>query len=126
MSRSLGEILKTFKETESPENIVPLIEDAELRNGVVAWKSVVVKYRDSEPCDLKSESEQWEWMWTKVDFDNNLFAVVAGVQPQNGQRLFLRLKGLRLIYPDGTIHHFASQFLQSIIMSKLPKTKKTK
>lgn len=121
---TLGEVLKFFKENESPENIVPLVEDAELRNGVVAWKSVVVKYKDNEPCTANSEAEQWNWMWSKVDFDLKTYATVAGIQPQYAGNLFQRLKGLRLIYPDGTIHNLASRFLQSIIMAKLPKQKK--
>jgi hypothetical protein len=123
---TFGEILKHFKEVEAPENIVPLVEGEELRNGVVAWKSVVVSYSDNEPCEVEDEAAQWEWLWSKVKFDLRSFAVVAGVPPQNGGNLYQRLKGLRLIYPDGTIHNFAAKYLQAIIMAKLPKPKPQK
>ena len=121
---TFGEILKHFKETESAENIVPLVESGELRNGVVAWKSVVVSYTDNEPCELTGEAAQWNWMWEKTRFDLSSFAVVAGVQRQHALNLHSRLIGLRLIYPDGSIHSMGAKYLQSIIMSKLPKQKK--
>jgi hypothetical protein len=123
MPTNFGEILKGFKEAESAENIVPLVESAELRNGVVAWKSVVITYSDTEGCEAKGEAAQWEWMWSKVQFDQTAFAMVAGVQTQHVGRLFQRLKGLRLIYPDGAINTIAAQYLQSIILAKLPKPK---
>lgn len=124
---TLGEVLQQFKNNEAAENIVPLVDDEELRNGIVAWKSVVIQYSDSDPCeDGKSQAQQWEWMWSKVKFDERAFAIVAGVPAQDAGKLFQRLKGLRLIYPDGTVHALAAQYLQSIIMSKLPKPKKQK
>jgi hypothetical protein len=121
---TLAEILKGFKENETPENIVPLVEDAELRNALVAWKSVVVSYREPASCEDDSEAAMWNWMWDQVEFDLSSFAVVAGCQPQHAGRLFTRLKGLRMIYPDGTINTFAAKYLQAIIMSKLPKAPK--
>jgi len=121
---TLGEVLKEFKESEAAENIVPLVESDELRNAVVAWKSVVVTYRRPTDCDPEmSEAEKWVWMWEQVDFDLKAFAAVAGCQPQNVGTIFTRLKGLRLIYPDGTINNFAAKYLQAIIMAKLPKPK---
>lgn len=124
MNQTLGELLKDFKEQESAENIVPLVESEELRNGVVAWKSVEVHYKDNNPCEESSEAAQWNWMWTKISFDLQRYAIVAGIQPQNASRLFQRLCGLRLIYPDGAIHGFAAKYLQAVIMAKLPKPKK--
>jgi len=91
---------------------------------VVAWKSVVIAFTDSEPCEETMESLQWNWMWSKVKFDIGGFATVAGVNPQNAGKLFERLRGLRLIYPDGTINDYAAKYLQAIIMSKIPKPKK--
>lgn len=121
---TLGEVLKQFKENETAESIVPLVESEELRNAVVAWKSVVVSFKEPKDCppDI-SEAERWAWMWDQADFDLNSFATVAGCQPQHVGRVFARLRGLRLIYPDGTINNFAAKYLQAIIMAKLPKPK---
>jgi hypothetical protein len=118
---TFGEVLSHFKKTETPESIVPLVENDALRNAVVAWRSVVISYSDNEECTEVKEAEQWKWMWTKVRFDQHEFGIVAGAKPQDVSNLICRLTGFRLIYPDGTINTFAAKFLQAIIMSKLPK-----
>ena len=121
---SFGEVLESFKRSEEPENLVPLIEDADLRNGVVAWKSVTLKNKPAEDCKYKDDASKWNGMWSRVEFEPTTFGVVAGVKPADTERLLKRLIGLRLIYPDGTIHTYASQYLQSIIMARLPRPKK--
>lgn len=121
---TFGELLAKFKKQETADSIVPLVESVELRNGVVSWKSVVIKNKGPAECDEEADAAQWEWMWLQVSYDLNNFAVVAGALPQNIGSLFQRLKGLRLIYPDGTINSFAAKYLQSIILAKLPKPTK--
>jgi len=121
---TFGEVLKSFKSNEQPDLIVPLVEDSSLRNAIVAWRSVVVKYTASDDCTEVIEAAKWEWMWDRTEFDVKAFGIVAGCKPQDARDLFTRLKGLRLIYPDGTINIFATKYLQSIIMAKLPKPPK--
>jgi len=121
---TLGETQAHFKKNEDVEVIAPLMEDERLRAGVVAWKSVVVTFKDNEPCgEGLSDAAQWEWMWSKVEFDSRSFGIVAGCKAQETSDLFARMKGLRLIYPDGTIHQLATKYLQAMIMAKLPKQK---
>lgn len=114
-----GTILSRFKENEEPENIVAIIDDDEMLKGLVAWKSVVVKYKAAGECQEKEEAAQWNWMWDYVEFDLAAFGVVAGAKGQDVGGLFRRLKGLRLIYPDGTINKLAKSYLQTTIMTKL-------
>jgi hypothetical protein len=121
---TFGEILKYFKESESPETIIPLIDSGELRNALIAWKSVLITYESNKDCNSNIEQEQWEWLWDNVKFDMQKFGIVSGCKPQNIRNVFDRLKGLRLIYPDGTINVLATSYLQSIIISKIPKRKK--
>ena len=119
---SFGEILAAFKAKaeNEPENIVPLLDDQILMNSLVAWKSVSITFKNgSAECLGKSEMDQWEWLWQNVSFDLYRFATVANAKPQEANGIFTRLKGLRLIYPDGTINVLASQFLQSLIMVRL-------
>jgi len=125
---SFGDVLKSFKEAEEPENIVSLIDDESLRNGLVAWKSVRIEPAPTDEvfCSATDPVERWEWLWHAVRFDRAKFGIVAGVKAQEAGTLLTRLIGLRLIYPDGTVNNFASQYLQSIIMAKLHKVGKTK
>lgn len=116
---SFGEVLAAFKANEEAENIVAIIEDEELQNGMIAWKSVRIRYRAASDCSVQSPVERWEWLWGQIEYDVNSFGVVAGAKAQDVGRLLNRLKGLRLIYPDGTINTLARQYLQTIIMSKI-------
>ncbi len=120
----LGKILGDFKKSESAESIIPLVDSEELRNGVVAWKSIVVTYKKMTDCKESDEAAKWEWMWTQIDFDVRNFGIVAGVSPQYAANLYMRLKGLRLIYPDGTINSIAAKYLVGLVMAKLPKPPK--
>jgi hypothetical protein len=122
---TFGEVLAQFKQEESPENIVPLVDDDTLRAGVVAWKSVIIanNAKPGEDCPYKDASRQWNWLWSQVEFDVPHFGVVAGCRAQDASTLVTRLQGLRLIYPDGTIHEQASQYLHAIIAAKLKRAK---
>jgi hypothetical protein len=117
---SFGEILADFKKSEEPDSIVPLIDGPSLRNGLVAWKSVAITYKAAEECPYTAK---WNWLWTRVEYDTTRFGVIAGVRVQDASVLLQRLIGLRLVYPDGTIHKFGKQYLQSLIFDKLKKRK---
>lgn len=121
---TFGEVLSYFKKIESVEAISPIIEDQSMRDGLVAWKSVVIRIYRNENCTLTSEAERWNWLWDCTEFSIADFGSVAGVKQCDASLLFQRLKGYRLIYPDGTINTWAIKFLQAHIMSKLPKAKK--
>lgn len=116
---TFGEILSEFKTDDEPENIVAMINDEELQNGMIAWKSVRITYKASSDCKEKDSVGKWNWLWGQIEYDSQMFGVVAGAKAQDVGKLFERLKGLHLIYPDGTINRLAKQYLQSIIMAKI-------
>jgi hypothetical protein len=116
---SFGEILASFKKDEEAENIVAVINDDELQNGLIAWKSVRIKYKTATDCNESDPTAKWNWLWDQIDYDSQAFGVVAGAKAQDVGRLIARLIGLRLIYPDGTINTLSKQYLQTIIMSKI-------
>ena len=121
---NFADVLNHFKESESAESIMPLVDSDALRNGVVAWKGVVIRFTKCGECPVTlSESEKWEWLWSCIEFDKTAFGVVAGARPQDTGILFTRLKGLRLIYPDGAINDYAAKYMQALIMAKLPKSR---
>ena len=121
---SFGEILAYFKKTEASENIVPLIEDVQLRNALVAWKGVVIRYNKSTNTPPPDEPSKWNWLWEQIEFDKTTFGVVAGLKAQDVGGILTRMIGLRLIYPDGTVNTFARQYLRSMILKQLGKNQK--
>jgi len=118
---SFGEILAEFKANEEAENLVAILDNSELQNGMIAWKSVQIKYKPASDCQEKDTVARWNWMWSQIEYDSNGFGVVAGVKAQDVGKLLARLIGFRLVYPDGTVAKLASQLLQGIIFSKIGK-----
>ena len=118
---TFGEILARFKgmEKDSPESVAPLLDNVELRNGLVSWRSVSIRYRDASDCHHKDETSQWNWLWQQIEYDKSTFGTVAGIKPAQVDTLITRLMGLRLIYPDGTINTMAKQYLSAMIMAKI-------
>lgn len=125
---NFGEILAEFKKlaNNEAENIFPIMDDDTLTNGLIAWKSVKIKFKPLADCNKKEDSEKWEWLWDNIEFDMGSFGIVAGVKTQDAFGLFTRLKGFRLIYPDGTINLLAKQFLQAKILSQIKPRKAEK
>lgn len=116
---SFGEVLASFKANEEAENIVAIITDDELQNGMIAWKSVRITFKTHQECDEKDPVAMWNWLWDQILFDSQSYGVVAGIKAQDVGKLLSRLIGLHLIYPDGSINKLAKQYLQTIIMSKI-------
>jgi len=117
------EILSSIKANESDraENMMPLTEDAQLRNGLLAWQSVTVERNMQDMCPENDERRQWQWLWAQVRFDAKRFALVAGVKEYEANVLLERLKALYLIYPDGTSNSIAKNYLKALVKAKLPK-----
>jgi len=115
----LGEILDAFKKDEAAESIYPLLNEPSLCNALVAWRSVSIRYKKASECPALDEPGRWEWLWDQVEFDVGSFGVVAGCPGGEVANLLNRLKGLRLIYPDGTLNSYAKQYLSQLIMLKL-------
>lgn len=116
---SFGEVLQQFKELEEAENIAAIVDDRSLQNGIIAWKSVGIRYKSASECTELDPTSRWKWLWSQVEFDSTDFGVVAGLKQQDVGRTLTRLIGLRLIFPDGSVSRYASQYLQSIILQKI-------
>ena len=119
---TFGELLAKFKsiEDELGENALTLLDDTILRNGLLAWQSVIVDYDpDLEyPNDDNNVKFMWKWMWENVSFDAEHFALIVGVQDFEIHSVLERLKAFRLIYPDGTSNSFARACLRQLIRVK--------
>lgn len=115
-------ILKDFQKIQNHENVVPLLEDVNLRNGLVAWTSVELTYKDdydTAKCEVNTTNGKWKWLWNYVSYNEEDYMIVSGVQKHEVKSLVHRLKGLKLIYPDGSISNFAKMYLQGIVKVKL-------
>jgi len=116
---SFGEVLQSFKSSEEVENVVAIIDNKDLQNGILAWKSVRITYLKAEDCIFKDPNDQWIWLWSRIRYDAKAFGTVAGVSAKDVGSLIERLSGLRLIYPDGTLNGTATAYLRAVIKTRL-------
>lgn len=121
------EILDVFRKDEAEEVVIALTDDVHLRNGFLAWGSVSVHQKDpGVECDVTEPTEQWEWLWERVEFDVNNFTVISGVKNHEVYALLTRLKGLKLIYPDGTRNTNAEEYIRAVIDQKVKNASKSR
>lgn len=125
MLQSFNNILNNFKRQEALENVVVLVDDTILQKAILGWPSVRIQYnydRDTERIsDDCSENDQWEALWEAIKFDMDDFALSSGCRASDTESVFLRLKRLHLIYPDGSMGMLARKYLQSLMANELRK-----
>ena len=127
MAGTFNALLSAFKSQEQPESLVHLLDDATLRNALVAWPSVSVSIEaGTEECPYEEEGRRWLWLWSKIKYDEPNFGVVADLKEHEVRKVLTRLIGLRLIYPDGSIHAIARQYIRGLIVQSIPKRPKHK
>jgi len=126
---TFGEVLGRFKNKESVETCVALMDDNTLRNGFLAWTSVRIRYKTpAESCNETEVLAQWDWMWSQIEYERRRFGIVAGVNGQDVEDTITRLIGLKLIYPDGSQNELALLYIRQEVKKRLglKKTKKDK
>lgn len=128
MDMRFDELVVAFKnqEPEYAECVLTIIDDPIIRNGVLAWQSMVIDYDSSLKCPEQDSKRQWEWLWKNIRFDPKIFATIIKIKEYDAMALITRLKSYRLIYPDGTSNNIARAYMRQIISSKLPKKKEDK
>ncbi len=94
---NFDELLRQYKAQERPEDAMMVILDGSLLRFAAVWPRVPL-VRLGEPY-----GESWEALWDCVHVDVAALAMLAGVPEQEGNGALMRLKMLRLIYPDGKL-----------------------
>lgn len=124
---NFSELIEDFRNNETVENVLPLVDDSNLRNGILAWRTLKIDIDNlDEECPKENEQEKWDWLWSKVKFDHIKFADVAGILDYKVIKMVTRLQALRLIYPDGTANKQAIKFMSGLAMSRLKSVAKPK
>ncbi len=129
----LSEILKPIKAQESETSIgmVALLHNDRAQRMAAAFCLMSAPVVEIRPTDRMAEiiaSDLIEdldaatilealWESTQVDF-SELCRRSGILQPEHGRRLFLELTANFVIYPDGTLHGRAMEYLQSLTNHK--------
>ncbi len=115
---NLDEELKRIKGEENKEVALLVLEDGGLRKICAAWGAVSIKPHPNPPLEGEGATA-WEELWAAVCFDALEVAELSGISPGECKIVLKRAIGLRLIYPDGTLHSLAKMALQKRIKDAL-------
>lgn len=112
------ELIEHWRSLEVKETAALVVEDKSLQKVLAAWPMVPVT--DSGiPCFAPEDAGSWDAVWSGLQVELAQLASLAGLQQGPAVQAFNRAKGLRLIYPDGTVHAFARLVLQRRIKDAL-------
>lgn len=104
---TLKQWVQSLVDNEKPVNILVLKDDA-MCELLIAWQALNVDFCEIANCK-NPEAESWQ----HSVFDYNELALLSGLPVGECRSALRRLWGLRLLYPDGTINKFASQYLNA-------------
>lgn len=114
MGRSAA--IEAWRARETKETAAIALRDSALQKVLAAWPAVPVAVDEAAfPVFAPGASVPWEALWEGVQADVPALAELTGLQTGLAMVSFRRAQGLRLIYPDGTLHGMAKMVLQALI-----------
>lgn len=107
-------LLQQYKDNPRRESTALLLEDARLLRYCVVFKQVKPKRLHDYPIE-----RTWEALWDCVQVDTERLAILADDVPAVALRNLERIKGLRLVYPDGTVQPMVDKVIVKKITDAL-------
>jgi hypothetical protein len=119
--RLFEEALVLFRMQEQPEQVVALIDDLPLQKLVAAWPTVALTTSTATGRQPRTDDlpALWDWFWRQRSFDRTELAKALGMSAPRLNALLGVAVRQRLVYPDGSIHNLAAQFLKARIAKEV-------
>lgn len=116
------EVLNYFKSKEQIESLLAILHDKKLQDVMIAWQNIKVSYnKELKDASHLDEHDKWELLWSNCSWDKQSLSALSGLNENDALRYILRLKGLKLIYPDGTISNTAAQYMRTEVKAIIQK-----
>lgn len=110
------ELLEAYKAKPRRESALLLIQDARLAAYAVIFKQCPPERVLNDGVAAHPQEASWIALWACVHVDYEAVALLADDEPRVARKTVERLKGLRLIYPDGTLPELATKIITKRIM----------
>lgn len=111
---SFDELLEQYKAAPRRESAALLLTDPVLLKYCVIFKQVTVERLSDEPA-----AATWGALWDCVALDLDQIALLADDELVKARKSVERLKGLRLVYPDGTLQELVNKVITKKVMDAL-------
>ncbi len=109
-----AELLDQYKANPRRESAALLLTDPILLKYCVIWKQVAVERVSEEPAEAS-----WKALWACVQLDLEQIALLADDELVKARKTVERLKGLRLVYPDGSVQELVNKVIAKKVMDAL-------
>ena len=113
------ELLDQYKTNPRRESAVLLLNDARLLSYAVIFKQCPPERVLEYGSPAHPEEATWNSLWECVRVNYDSIALLADDELVKAKKNIERLKGLRLIYPDGTLPDLATKIITKRIMEAL-------
>lgn len=111
---TFDELLAAYKASPRRESTVLLLSEPVLLKYCVIFKQVAIRRVSDEP-----EARTWGALWNCVELDCETIALLADDTLAQARKNVERIKGLRLVYPDGSIPELVEKTIVKMIKDKL-------
>ncbi|MDD5308689.1 MAG: hypothetical protein PHU25_15335 [Deltaproteobacteria bacterium] len=114
---AFDEAVAAFRSLEQAEQVVVLLDDLALQKLLSVWPATPWTVTPSSARKPPSDDlpALWDWLWSQRGVETSSLARSLRLSAPQTQALFEAARRQRLIYPDGTIHGVASQYLRARI-----------
>ncbi len=112
-------LLDQYKANPRRESVMLLLTDARLLAYAVIFKQLAPERLQADGVEVEPAEASWPALWDCVRVDLEAIALLADDELVKARKNIERLKGLRLIYPDGTLPDLATKIITKRIMEAL-------
>ncbi len=112
-------LLDQYKANPRRESAMLLLTDARLLAYAVIFKQCAPERLLSDGVEVEPIEGTWSALWDCVRVDLEAIALLADDELVKARKNIERLKGLRLIYPDGTLPDLATKIITKRILEAL-------
>ena len=122
-----NQLLQYFKDNSRAESVGAIVGDKQIRDAILAWPSVNIEIIVDKDFPIISEdsaeNEKWQALWERVDPDLDQFSIISGLRSIEVESVYMRLKALHLIFPDGTVDKMAKTYLGLLVVAEIKRLK---
>jgi len=124
----MADLLERFKaaEDQTKERVYVVCENRRALKVLAAWSPAVVRIAGKVPTS-GDDNTVWERLWQAATVSYDDLATMTTLSAEVAKEEVARLRMLRLVYPDGTVHKWAMDAVRRKLFEALGvKPKKAK
>jgi len=116
---NFDELLEQYKANPRRESAMLLLTDAKLLAYAVIFKQCPPERRLVDGLEAEPVEANWGALWDCVAVDLEVIAMLADDELVKARKTVERLKGLRLVYPDGSLPELVNKVITKKVMDAL-------